>query len=102
MFSSDCFLSVSLFLSLSFVSASNSLATLPVGVCKSGNSQWAVSCGSTGKLHTEWKAGKKNGKGDIDLAGHKFSSNENSWVLASLNLDEIVLARKLLVQLWMD
>lgn len=55
-----------------------------------------------GKLHTEWKAGKKNGMGDIDLAEHKFSSNENAWVLASLNLDEIIPARKLLVRLWMD
>lgn len=50
----------------------------------------------------EWKAGKKNGMGDIDLAEHKFSSNENAWVLASLNLDEIIPARKLLVCVWMD
>lgn len=41
--------------------------------CKSGSSLWAVSRGSGGKLHTEWKGRRRNGGGDADLAGVQFS-----------------------------
>lgn len=47
--------------------------TLPAGVCKSGSSLWAVSRGSGGKLHTEWKGRRRNEEGGADLAGAQFS-----------------------------